>query len=261
MVMDSILFLCLDSLTYKVFMDAETPNMNAFGLAHRAHSFACTTGPSIMGYMMNKPPIGIGLGLFEVGEYVPAWGQHREIRQWMPRYYSMKGYATAWLSGNPVLTRIDEGLNGALQGWFKYWKTTEYLKPVATPDIIKDLKDIVQKEKDRPIFACLLLLDTHTPYHDGSKLCPFDPYRPKLNYENQVRATEYVDRILSSLLLPFKEVGRPLKLIITSDHGENYGGREWGHNPFRPHLKFSPQLFEIPFIKTRIEDWDKIKIG
>lgn len=249
--MRSKLCICLDSCTYKVYMDAETPNMDSLGLAYRAYSFACTTGPSIMGYLMNEPPIGIGGGMFEV---VPG----KELREWMPRHYSEKGYATAWLSGNPVLMRMDSQLDGALQRYFKYWKVTEYLKQVATPDIIKDLADIVKKERENPLFVFILLLDTHTPYHDGSKVHTFTPFKPRLNYENQKRSVEYVDSVFPLFLKPFKEAGRPLEIIITSDHGENYGGWGWGHNAFRSHLRFGPQLFEIPFIRAKIEDWSKI---
>lgn len=249
--MDNILFLCLDSVTYRAYMNAETPNMDAFGLARRVHSFACTTGPSLMGYFMNKPPIGIGHGLFEAK-------RGGELRKFMPRYYMERGYVTAWLSGNPVIIRIDEQLEGSIQRWFNYWKATEYLKDVATPDIVRDLNEIVQREKGKPLFVMVLLLDTHTPYHDGEGLYPLNPYKLEYNYRNQRRAVEYVDSVFPLILKPFKEAGRPLRVIITSDHGECYGGWGWGHNAFRPCLRFDPQLFEIPFIMFRVDDWSKV---
>jgi hypothetical protein len=59
----------------------------------------------------------------------------------------------------------------------------------------------------------------------------------------------------------FKEIrasGRKTDIIVTSDHGELNGPISWGHNPGdltfynRSRIHFSEKLFEIPFVRGKI---------
>ena len=222
---------------------------------------------------MNYPPIGIGKGLFvvkteqvEIREgdaVVKSYKRWVELRKWMPRYFREHGYYTIWMSGNPVLTRIDEQLEGAYQKHFNHWGADEYVEmDVATPQIIRDLSLQVKLNKDQPIFAVILLLDTHSPYHGGDdKTHLIIPSQPDINYEHQLRAMKYIDNIFPNFIKIFSETRRPTEFIFMSDHGENFEGPGWGHGSFRSALQFGEKLFAIPFVRGRIEDWSKVGIG
>ncbi len=230
--------MCLDSARYDTFEAAKTPNMSDIGETQRVHSPAPFTQASIFSYFWGYPPIGTGKrSLFP---NVERW-------TWAPKHLSQKGYVTAWLSANPVLLKLD--LGGQFRRHFKYFKCVEYDLIRATAQIITDLKYIIEKESTQPLFISILLLDTHTPYYDGEKAHRLDPKTPKENFENQIRAVEYIDKCFPEIIKPFK---RPTDIIITSDHGELFGTHGYGHDSRMLSLKFNAKLFEIPFIAGQI---------
>ncbi|GAG33717.1 unnamed protein product, partial [marine sediment metagenome] len=235
----------------------------------KAYSIANSTLPALHGFLMNTPPIGIGRGYFVDGAetvnivegdaVIKTYKRRKEIRKWMPRYFQENGYFTMWMSGNPVLMRVNEQLGGAYQKHFNHWGADEYREmDVATPQIIRDLDLQVKLNKDQPIFAVILLLDTHSPYHDGEgNVHLIAPSRPKMNYKNQLEAMKYMDNIFPNFINVFSKTGRPTEFIFTSDHGENFGGPGWGHNSFRSALTFGEKLFAIPFVRGRIDNWSE----
>lgn len=262
-----------DSLRWDVFVDANPVNILKLGRAQKAYSIGNSTGTAMHGYLMNYPPIGVGRGLFvhSEAEEVPViegdsviakYKRWSELRKWMPRYFRDQGYFTIWMSGNPVPIRIDQELNGAYSEHFNHWGAVEYLElDVATPQIIKDLALQVEMNSSQPIFAVILLLDTHSPYHDGDgKTHLIDPSQPSLNYEHQLRAMKYINNVFPNFLRIFSKTERTTEFIFMSDHGENFGGPGWGHNSFRSPLKFGEKLFAIPFVRGRVEDWSKLKV-
>ncbi len=189
----------------------------------------------------------------------------------MPKYFREHGYFTMWMTPNPVLTRVDNELGGAYRRHFNYWGIDEYYEMPAgsaTPQMIRDLALHVKMNREQPIFAVLLLLDTHSPYHDGNgNVHLMNSSDPKANYEHQVDAMKYLDNIFPNFVNIFSKTGRPTEFIFTSDHGENFGGdpgtperRGWGHSSFRADLKFGEELFAIPFMRGRIDDWSKSKV-
>lgn len=248
-----------DSLRWDVFNSAKPRNIKALGEVRKAHSIACSTLPSMTAYMMNYPPIGIGYGLFHQG--YDRGGTHSTIREWMPRHYQERGYKTAFLTGNAVPWRLDEQTKGMFNRFFDY-KPMDYLTiDVATPQIIQDLDKYVEKNKKEPIFAVCLLLDTHSPYHDGEGKCNLiDPRNPAANYYHQEKAMKFVDNVFPNFIHIFSKTEKPTHFIFTSDHGENFAGNAWGHNSFRPGLEWRPELFEIPFVRRYITDWDEVSV-
>lgn len=259
-----------DSLRWDVFVDANPVNILKLGAARKAYSIGNSTGTAMHGYLMNYPPIGIGRGLFVSGveevqiiegdAIIKKYKRWKEVRKWMPRYFRENGYFTIWISANPVPIRMNEELEGAYQRHFNHWGAEQYQEmDVATPTIIKDLDLVVKLNKDQPIFAVILLLDTHSPYHDGEgKTHLIDPSRPDINYEHQLQAAKFVNNVFPNFIDIFSKTERPTEFIFMSDHGENFGGPGWGHGSFRSALQFGEKLFAIPFVRGRIDDWSKV---
>jgi len=266
-----------DSLRWDTFVDAEPLNILKLGKARKAYSVGCSTSTSMHGYLLNRPPIGVGNGFFVHGK--PRRTRYESgvvlepssIRKWMPRYFREHGYFTAFMSPNPVLIRVDDELNGAYRKSFNHWAVDEYYEmPVgsATPQIIRDLDLHVKMNRGQPIFVVILLLDTHSPYHDGSGgVHLMNSSKPLLNHEHQVEAMKYIDNVFPNFVNIFSKTERPTEFIFTSDHGENFGGdpgtveeRGWGHSSFRAELQFGEELFAIPFMRGRVDDWSKFKV-
>lgn len=261
-----------DSLRWDVFVTANPVNILKMGRARKVYSIGNSTLPAMHGFLMNYPPIGIGRALFVEGRTkeinitqgdavirkIERW---TELRKWMPRYFREHGYFTIWMSGNPVVIRVNEQLEGAYQKHFNHWGADEYqAMDVATPQIIKDLDLQVRLNRSQPIFAVILLLDTHSPYHDGEKTHLIDPSQPEINYENQLRAMKFIDNVYPNFINIFSQTGRPTEFIFMSDHGDNFGGPGWGHNSFRKELIFGEKLFATPFVRGRIDDWSKYQV-
>lgn len=254
---ENVVAILADSLRWDVFADAKPQNLLALGTARKAYSFACCTLPSLIGYLMNYPPIGIGEGFFAGTDKEESAGG-----AWMPRYYQKRGYTTIFMSGNGVPVRFDDENEGALSKYFDHWETLQYLaenREIATPYIIKDLNKLV-KSQNVPYFVFILLIDTHSPYHDGENVELIDPRFPEYNYELQLKALKYIDAVFPNFIQIFKKTNRPTQFIFTSDHGENFGGSGWGHSPFRSEVTIGPNLFAIPFIRGWIRDWNQVKV-
>lgn len=281
-----------DALRWDVFAEANPTNILRLGRARKAYSCGNSTLPSVTAMLMNYPPIGVGRGYFvhspkkenlKKGDaIVKKYTVFREIRRWMPRYFQEHGYVTIWESANAVPIRINADLDGAYGKYFTYWQEhlwkgeadehgnlkyretgegTYHNRQVSTPQIIKDLDLLVDMHKDEPIFAVILLLDTHSPYHTGDgKTWLVDPSQPELNRQRQLKAIEYIDKAFPNFINIFSKTGRPTEFIFSADHGEIFGGPGWGHSSFRSRLPFTEELYAIPFLRGRIDDWSKIVV-
>lgn len=241
------LFICLDSCRYDVFRDADAPNMKSIGKLRRAHSFACFTPSSFVGFLMNFPPIGLN-----VSRLYPykKWA-------WLPREFHRDGYRNAIFSSNVVVPLLDLNLDGAFLKEFDEKQFIKYEGESAVEEIVDDA--IHFYASNDKTFIVLLLMETHTPIYDGVKAkIPYPVQRPDSVYSFQRRAVEFIDGKLSRLFDAVKESGRKTDVIITSDHGELLGPARWGHNPGdltfynRSRITFSEKLFEVPFIRGKI---------
>lgn len=237
----SILFICMDSLRYDNYVKAHTPNLDSVGELRRLYSDACWTIPSIVSYLMNRPPVGFNEPLFPT--------MNVDKPPFVPKYYYNKKYTMALLTSNAYVEMFNGLTNKGYSKWFHYWNTLKYLndKHHATKPIVEDAVNIIQKTNDKPLFMFILFMDTHHPYYDGEKKHFPDPNSPQENMGAQVRAAEYIDRETVPLLKAFRETYPDRIIYVTADHGED---ERYGHDPVR-RLPFSDKLFEIPFIKGK----------
>ncbi len=240
----SYLIICLDSCRYDVFEEAEAPNMKSVGALNMAHSFACFTPSSIIGFLMNFPPIGL-----DVGRLYPykKWA-------WLPSELHKDGYKNAFFSPNAVIPLLDLNLKGNLLKDFDRKEFIKYNDVTNVEAIAKDAADFFTENEATFIF--ILLMETHTPMYDGNKVkIPFPIQNPKSVHDFQRGAVEFVDKKIGVLLDEIKKSGKTTDVIITADHGELLGPIKWGHNPGdltfynKSRIEYSEDLFKIPFIR------------
>ena len=255
----NMILIILDALNWSAWERAAPKNIPALldSKAVKAHSFACCTLPSLIGYLSNYPPIGVGYGLFDKGIFVEALdlvegARHSPTRAWMPLYYKEKGYHTSIYSGNAVLAEADQYMG--IRKHFDVWAVQRFLNDKvldATPDVIKRFEYLCMHEgQEQPLFSVLWLFDTHFPFSDGEKVLN-PPFRSGMKTMNAcVKALEYTDEIVvPALIRALKSTGRSSVVIVTSDHGENHGGEGAGHNPYTCKLRMTDELFSIPYIE------------
>ena len=241
------LFICLDSCRYDVFSEANAPNMKAIGPLKQAHSFACFTPSTMIGFLMNFPPIGLNISrLYPYKKWA-----------WLPVELHKEGYKNAFFSPNAVLPLLDLNLKGSLLREFDEKEFIKYNKETNIEAIVDDSIEFFNAND--LTFMFLLLMETHTPMYDGKKAkIPYPIQNPKSVYDFQRKAVEFTDEKLGPLFDIIKDSGRKTDVIITSDHGELLGPAQWGHNPGdltfynQSRIKYSLELFEIPFIRGQI---------
>jgi len=237
-------FICLDSCRYDTFKEADAPNMKNIGKLRKAHSFSCFTPSTILGYLMNFPPIALNMGrLYPYRKWA-----------WLPDELRKEGYATAFLTANPVIPMMDIALRGIFTKSFTLNEVLKYEGKTSVEAIVAD--SIRFLEGHSTVFLFLLLMETHTPIYDGEKAkIPYPIQRPSSVFSFQKRAVEFIDKKIEPLFDALRRRSRPAEVTITSDHGELLGPMKWGHNPGdltifkRSMIIFSEQLFCIPFIR------------
>ena len=235
-------FICLDSCRYDTFEEADAPNMKSIGKLRKAHSFSCFTPCTILGYLMNFPPIALNMGrLYPYRKWA-----------WLPDELRKEGYETAFLTANPIIPMMDIALKGIFKKSFTLHEALKYKGKTSVEVIVTD--SIRFLESHSPVFIFLLLIETHTPIYDGEKAkIPFPVQRPSAIFSFQKRAVEFIDKKMEPLFAALRR--RPAEVTVTSDHGELLGPMRWGHNPGdltifkRSMIHYSEKLFEIPFIR------------
>jgi membrane-anchored protein YejM (alkaline phosphatase superfamily) len=242
-----LFFICLDSCRYDVFSNANTPNISKIGKLEKAYSFACFTPSSIVGYLMNFPPIGLNKG--RIYPY-KKWS-------WLPKELHKDGYRCAIFTPNVIIPLLDINLNGGFLKDFDEKQFLRYEGDTSIDPIISDAINFFNAHDKTFIF--MLLMETHTPMFNGKKAkVPYPIQRPSSIYDFQRAAVEFIDERLEKLLTVIEDSGRKADVIVTSDHGELHGPVRWGHNPGdltfynRSRIFYSEKLFEIPFIRGKI---------
>ena len=157
----------LDSCRYDAFEEAHAPHIKGVGKLRKAHSFSCFTLSSLLGYLMNFPPIGLDMGRFYPYK---KWG-------WLPDELMKDGYSTAFLTANPAIPMMDIALKSVFTNSFTVHEVLKYDGKTSVEAIVND--SIKFLEGHGPVFLLLLLMETHTPMYNGEKTkIPYPVQRP-----------------------------------------------------------------------------------
>lgn len=269
----SIVVVTLDSLRFDVAMEAYTPNMKHL-LAH--HRFSLEENPLENWRLVSAPsyytlPSHISMlcgfqfpgtsdpkvpGPFNRRKYNLFDIQSKPARFCLPRCRSIPsglrelGYRTIGIGGVDWF-RDDRAASAFWRDEiFKefYWDikfSPRY--PDSFESQINLLKDLSIKEQ---CFLFINVSTTHWPYRywdENENFLPGTPFDRDGNIpvSCQVKALEYIDSLIPSLIdvLP-----KPCNLILTSDHGDNFGeGGLWGHHYYHP------KLMEVPMADLWID--------
>jgi len=237
--MHSCALIVLDSVGYREFKEADTPNLD--GIVHRefhdAHSTSCHTPASFFSFYVGHLPYD--------SQSTQIFGRP----SWLPLTFQKFGYRTFGWASMPYLS--------SFYGWgrgFDYYQ--EMRRPDMIQTIIGEATEAIEN-CDGKFFIMLNIGETHRPYDHGDKRT--DWHRRKINNYNyrdkelkseyieylrqtQIKAIEYVDKQLKSLFALLIE--RQALIIITADHGDCFGdGGLVGHG-----IKHHKQMFHVPLI-------------
>jgi len=241
MFMENKLLILLDSMRFDSYLGANTPTLdklqeNKFTLAY---SIGVFTIPTIISYLLNYPPIQPGKkSLFSgIG-----------INKWLPKVFQKKKFITAIYTGHPWIPMI----NMITEGWFLKNFIIKRLgyKQSEVNQIIKDIvRDVIQNIHV-PMFIVILFYNTHFPFKRGN----LEALSYTTTLESQIEEIERVDKALSELFDFLKTIKRNSEVVVTSDHGDMYGGKPGllGHDPTQL-MKWSLELVQIPFITGTIK--------
>ena len=247
-----VVLVVIDTLRSDSAAKAETPTLDSIASDGVSVPYAWSpstwTAPSTLSLMTGSHVREHGWDL-PFPRFMSAEGKSYppvDDRPTLAEVLSNAGYATLGLYANPLLSRK--------LGWqrgFDEWKQ------VADAGMARALRrryrELVAESAERPIFAYLHLLGPHQPLRPSRSASKrwgvTDEVRyltkkgirlehvaeRPVAYEDQYirayhAAIEDTDRVLSELLLPLQKRGRPLVVIVTSDHGELLGEHQmWGH--------------------------------
>jgi arylsulfatase A-like enzyme len=148
---------------------------------------------------------------------------------------------------------------------------------VDAEDVFKAATDFVRGREGESVFLFLHLYDVHYPYEaPGDWEQKFDRKGTEkdLRYKNYFRYQKhpvkaeqmahqvaqydeeiaYVDDQLRQLIAQFQAAGRDPLIIVTSDHGEEFGERgSWGHaHTLNPEQLRVPLIIAGPGVKTQV---------
>ncbi|MFT5583849.1 MAG: arylsulfatase A-like enzyme [Cognaticolwellia sp.] len=148
---------------------------------------------------------------------------------------------------------------------------------VDAEDVFKAATDFVRSQEGESVFLFLHLYDVHYPYQaPGDWEEKFDRkgsdddlrYKNYFRYQKHpVKAEQmahqvaqydeeiaYVDDQLRQLVAQFQAAGRDPLIIVTSDHGEEFGERgSWGHaHTLNPEQLRVPLIIAGPGVKTQV---------
>jgi len=235
-----IFLVVMDSVRHDQFQRARTPNMDNGGFTNfsPAMSGATWTIPSVTNMMTGRLP-------FHNGQE-QIFGD----RYWLPQYFHEMGVSTHYIAAVGIPTHI-----------IKYeWDTFHF------PDrgyrdaehLINKALDVIDNFPNPKMFFYLHFEDTHSPFEcaDNGKtdwridkiieynsgLIPPEITEEYFEYlkKRQIECIEFMDKVLKPL------IDMDSTMIITSDHGENFGEnppRHFGHD-----VPPSQKLFEVPLL-------------
>lgn len=249
------LWIVYDSCRYDTLVSAKTPVLDSYAKIHSAWAPATYTLPSHISFFAGILPI----------VYEPLPYLNRFHKQLVTMRKSGEAREDAIDEKTLVLPASDQdiihGFNqlgyytvgSAAASWFskdvlvKNFQDFSFKRVQSFPEQIDFLTSNLNKKlNDRPFFAFMNLIETHSPYmHYGEDR---DEYgikaRGEMNFppvedldelrergaklhQAQIKAAEYCDQQLEHLLNALPE---NTMVIITADHGEAFGEDGfWGH--------------------------------
>ncbi|MFH0813043.1 MAG: sulfatase [Pseudomonadota bacterium] len=159
----------------------------------------------------------------------------------LPTILKNFGYVTACIQTNPFLS--SEGCFD--QGFDYYIELFDKTPGISKPRIHETVKvayEWLDHFKNNPFFLYLHLLDTHNPYAPPEVFQQFGPEEQDL-FDGEIR---FVDYHIGGLreYLSLKGLQEKTVLIVTSDHGEEFG--EHGHRYHAKHLH--GEVLRVPLI-------------
>ena len=265
----------IDTLRADATKRASTPTLDrlsADGVAvQHAWSPSTWTAPSTLSLMTGSHVREHGWDLpfprfmSQMGVSYPAVDDHTTLAEVLDN----AGYITMGFYANPLLGRR----LGWQRGFEEWHQVADNLMGRA---VRQRIRARVKDDPDHPLFTYLHLLGPHQPLqpsrpaskrwgvsaetrHLTRKGIRIEHVQrgPSLHEDQYVRAyhaaIEDTDSTLSDLLQFFENRGRPLVVIVTSDHGELLGEHElWGHEE-----SVWNQLTHVPLI---ISGSDKVAV-
>lgn len=283
----NVLFITLDSCRYDTAQKANIPTIQSLGSIKKAYTHATYTVPAHTAFFTGHLPAVFDQSQSkyysesagQLWRIKTGKGRDREAGIVFSQQTVLEGYRQLGFTilGAGGVTQFTEG--SFLRNFFKKNEFTyfgrnldeEPLQPRDKQEFpLNNLETIVNciKEKDK-WFLFINCPETHYPYDIGNGLNDeVKKYYPKL-YKNlnlreaddpigipvdvyeilhdmQIKALEYVDTRISKLLSMLPK-NKDILVIISGDHGENFGevfnGRQrWGH------LLPTKEVLEVPLL-------------
>jgi len=217
-----ILFV-MDSVGWKEFKKARTPNIDKLGKAEEATSPSFYTLPSVHCMFRGLIPQPLNRTFWAYGRYSMA------ENSLVPMTYANNGYNTYLLSSNPAVTNKEVGMGKEVISYNPYFMfdNDRNYDTFSTKRLFDWFLDNVKF----PFWCFMIVIETHTPYLGKNN-----------KNSTQIEAIENLDKQIGYFIEKFKKIkpkDQDVRMIICSDHSEaweNEGTSEEknkGHNPRR----------------------------
>ena len=211
------IFIIFDSVGFKEFKMAKTPNIDKIGNVRSAHSSSFYTLPSVEAMFKGCVPQP------DEGTYWP-WGRYSNGGEnvVIPRNMSERGYHTYLVSNNICVgksRKVGKDHISSCDYFDNY--ITDFMDTISSRKLIKEFLNVVKE----PYMMFGIFIETHTPYigRKGDK-----------TRKSQIDGIEYLDESIGELIRALEKRNNKYetRVIITSDHSECWVGKlNYGHNP------------------------------
>jgi len=227
------------------FLESIAPRSVVFDSAYGASTWTAPSTASLFTSLYPKDH-GVWTGLWTF-DTVASLGFEVELNrippeaETMPEFMQSMGYRTFGFADNP---NIAEAM-GFARGFDFFAPGVDRGAPAVAEEVLA-IRDQLKSDK-RPSFLYLHLMDPHMPYERrdphfdlGTTVGPLEFREDLANYDSEIGR---VDAVLATL---WDELGwgHDTLVIITSDHGEEFG--DHGKNAHGPQL-FN-ELLRVPMI-------------
>jgi len=210
--------LVVDTMGWKEFKKAKTPNMDKLGKAEVAVSPSFYTTPSVYCMMHGLIPQPLNRTFWPYGRYCRAENSN------IPETYEKHGYNTYLLSANPVLRNEVFETDQEVLAYTPYFM---YSNDKCYDSLSSErLFNWFLKNKKSPFWCLCNVIEAHTPFLGVDK-----------KSSTQIKAIEYVDKKIGMIVEGLHDPKYKTRIIIVGDHSEAWIGagksseKNLGHNP------------------------------